>query len=126
MAGVETRNIARDSLFLVADIRLEGAAEAVRVKVRNLSAGAMMGEGDVGIARGARVVVSLRNVGEVDGNVAWVQGNRFGVSFATEIDPKAPRTAVSAGSADLASPRYTRPATIAPASYEDMARLRKL
>lgn len=124
MAGVETRSVERDSLFLMADVRLEGATQTERIKVRNLSSGGMMGEGEIAVAvsRGSRIVVTLRNIGEIDGSVAWVQGNRFGVAFASEIDPKAPRTSVTKGNADLTSPRYTRP----PMTYEDPARLRKL
>lgn len=122
MAGVETRNVERDSLFLMADVRLEGATQTEKVKVRNLSSGGMMGEGDINVARGSRICVALRNVGEIDGSVAWVQGNRFGVSFASEIDPKAPRSSVTKGDPDFTSPRYTRPLTV----YEDPAKLRKL
>ncbi|WP_240504348.1 PilZ domain-containing protein [Tsuneonella mangrovi] len=124
MAGVDTRNIGRDSLLLTAEVRLEGEGDPVRVKVRNLSAGGMMGEGDLKVARGSRVVVALRNVGEIEGNVAWVQGNRFGIAFNVEIDPKAPRTAVAATPNDMASPRYTRPAGIAPLGEAE--KLRKL
>jgi len=113
MSGVDTRHINRDSLFLMADVRLEGDSACHRVKVRNLSAGGMMAEGEVSVTRGARVSVDLRNVSKVEGSVAWVQDNRFGVAFAREIDPKAPRTAV--GNGDLAAPRFVRPATILPA-----------
>ena len=112
MTGVDTRHINRDSLFLGADVRIEGDSACHRVKVRNLSAGGMMAEGEVQIVRGARVTVELRNLPVLDGSVAWVQDNRFGVAFAHEIDPKAPRTAV--GNGDLASPRFVRPAAILP------------
>ena len=44
MSSVDTRNVGRDSLFLVAQLTLDGQAEPVRVKVRNLSAGGMMAE----------------------------------------------------------------------------------
>ena len=112
MSGVDTRHINRDSLFLMADVRLEGDSACHRVKVRNLSAGGMMAEGEVSVARGARVTVELRNVSAVEGSVAWVQDSRFGIAFAQEIDPKAPRTAV--GSGDLATPRFVRPSSILP------------
>ncbi len=126
MAGVDTRHINRDSLFLMADLRLEGDAAGHRVKVRNLSAGGMMAEGDVTVLRGARVTVELRNLPAVEGSVAWVQDNRFGIAFAREIDPKAPRTAV--GNGDLATPRFVRPATIYPAGVAgaDAGPLRKI
>ncbi len=112
MTGVDTRHINRDSLFLAADVRLEGDPACHRVKVRNLSAGGMMAEGEVHVIRGARVTVELRNLSAIDGSVAWVQDNRFGVAFAHEIDPKAPRTSV--GNGDLATPRFVRPASIMP------------
>jgi len=112
MSGVDTRHINRDSLFLMAEVRLDGDSASHRVKVRNLSSGGMMAEGDVSVVRGARVMVELRNLPSIAGSVAWVQENRFGVAFAQEIDPRAPRTQV--GNSDLATPRFVRPATIMP------------
>ncbi len=92
MSVVDTRNISRDSLFLLAEIRLEGASSEFRVKVRNLSTGGMMGEGSVPVVPGNRLKISLRNIGWVDGCVAWVQENRFGIAFDQEINPKSVRT----------------------------------
>lgn len=91
MSGVETRNISRDSLFLLASVRVEQDEELHRVRVRNLSDGGMMGEGSVKVQRGNRVVVELRNVGQVEGSVAWVQDHRFGIAFDAEIDSQAAR-----------------------------------
>jgi hypothetical protein len=113
MSGVDTRHINRDSLFLMADVRLDGDSESHRVKVRNLSAGGMMAESDMTVVRGARVTVDLRNLPSVTGSVAWVQENRFGVAFAQEIDPRAPRTPVG-NSSDLSTPRFVRPSSILP------------
>ncbi len=125
MTGVDTRHINRDSLFLAADVRVEGDSAGNRVKVRNLSAGGMMAEGEVQVMRGARVTVELRNLPPVEGSVAWVQDNRFGIAFAHEIDPKAPRTAVGKG--DISTPRYVRPASILPnGSAVEIGTLRKL
>lgn len=87
MDGNDNRQIARDSLFVLADLRLDGLDGEHRIKVRNLSAGGMMGEGIVRVSRGTVVAVNLRNLGWVDGTVAWVQENRFGVAFRDEIDP---------------------------------------
>ena len=112
MSGVDTRHINRDSLFLMAEVRLDGDSASHRVKVRNLSAGGMMAEGDISVLRGTRMSVELRNLPSIEGSVAWVQDNRFGIAFAREIDPLAPRTAV--GSGDLATPRFVRPASILP------------
>jgi len=126
MSGVDTRNINRDSLFLMADLRLEGESVAHRVRVRNLSAGGMMAETELRVLPGTRVTVELKNVPPVEGSVAWVQEQRFGVAFAEEIDPKAPRSQVSAGG-DLATPRFVRPSTIAPpTSQTEPKRLRKI
>lgn len=86
MTGVETRSVSRDSLFLLANVRVEQDGEQHRVKVRNLSDGGMMGEGSLRIKRGNRVEVELRNIGVVTGSVAWVQDQRFGIAFDEEIN----------------------------------------
>ncbi|MCK0098861.1 PilZ domain-containing protein [Qipengyuania sp. S6317L1] len=91
MTGVETRSVSRDSLFLLANVRVEQKGEQARVRVRNLSDGGMMGEGVVQISRGNRVEVELRNIGTVMGTVAWVQDQRFGVAFDEEINSNAAR-----------------------------------
>lgn len=85
--SVETRQVNRDSLFLLADLRVDGQDTVHRIKVRNLSAGGMMAEGEVNVLRGSLVNIALRNIGWVDGSVAWKQDNRFGIAFVDEIDP---------------------------------------
>lgn len=97
MDEAEQRQLSRDSLFVMADLRLEGSDEEHRIKVRNLSSGGMMGEGSVRVSRGASLQVHIRNIGWVEGSVAWVQDNRFGVAFNEEIDPKIARASVSSG-----------------------------
>lgn len=106
MSGSEHREIGRDSLFLMADLRVHGSEGEYRIKVRNLSSGGMMGEGVVRVFRGAVVDVNIRNIGWVEGTVAWVQDNRFGVAFRDEIDPKVARVSVGEGEH---TPRFTRP-----------------
>lgn len=91
MSVVDTRNISRDSLFLLAEVRLESAATEFRVKVRNLSAGGMLAEGNVPVVPGNRLKICLRNIGWVGGCVAWVQENRFGIAFDHEVDAKLAR-----------------------------------
>lgn len=91
MTGVETRSDARDSLFLLADLRVENNADVHRVRVRNLSDGGMMGEGQLRVQRGHRLTIELRNIGAVGGTVAWVQDNRFGVAFDEDIDSQKAR-----------------------------------
>ena len=94
----ENRQLARDSLFLMAEIRVDGADGEHRIKVRNLSSGGMMGEGTVHVSRGAVVHINVRNIGWVEGSVAWVHQNRFGVAFRDEIDPTVARMSVGEGS----------------------------
>lgn len=123
MSNVETRHVERDSLLLMAQVRVDGGDTEYRVKVRNLSAGGMMAEGEAPVARGSLVSVELRNIGWVEGSVAWKHGERFGIAFVDEIDPKLARTPVAAGSPDLSAPRYTRPPLRSPGAP---ATLRKI
>lgn len=109
MNGSENRQIARDSLFVMADLRLPDSKTEHRIKVRNLSAGGMMGEGALRVARGDQVEVNIRNIGWVEGLVAWVQDDRFGVAFQEEIDPKvarAPLTPTDQRSSPSPSPQH--------------------
>lgn len=126
MPAVDTRNISRDSLFLLAELRLEGANAPERVKVRNLSAGGMMAEGPMRVVRGARLAVKLRNIDWVEGSVAWVQDNRFGIAFDHEIDPAQARHQFG-NTDDSSTPRYVRPSSIQPTYLEAPAdKLRKI
>jgi len=122
MSNVDTRQVPRDSLFLLAQIKVDGREGTAPVKVRNLSSGGMMAEGDIKVMRGVVVSVELRNLGWVHGSVAWKQGNRFGIAFADEIDPTAVR-APAASQLPHEAPGYTRNHAELPA---DRARLRKL
>ena len=93
MEQTEQRQIARDSLFVLADLRLAGMDTVHRIKVRNLSPIGMMGEGAVRVVRGSPVSVNINNAGWVDGTIAWVQESRFGVAFCEEFDTQAARSA---------------------------------
>jgi hypothetical protein len=121
VTDIDHRQVGRDSLFLMADLRVEGQAGDHRVKVRNLSARGMMAEGTVRVSASAGVEVNLRNVGWVPGKVAWIQDNRFGIAFLDEIDPRLVRAPTS-GSADQGAPRYLKSAIAPP----DPRSLRKL
>ncbi len=116
------RQVGRDSLFLMADVRLDGQDGEHRVRVRNLSAGGMMAEGAVRVVQGAPLAAHLRHVGWVSGVVAWVQDNRFGIAFAEPIDPKLVREPVAVHPTDEFAPRFVRP----PISQSEAGRLRKL
>ncbi|MBB4611790.1 PilZ domain-containing protein [Novosphingobium taihuense] len=106
MTSTDHRQLGRDSLFLMAEVRLSGSEAEHRVKVRNLSAGGMMAEGGMKVLRGTPVEVNLRNIGWVDGVVAWIQDNRFGIAFIEEVDPKLARAPVGTGAS---TPRFVKP-----------------
>jgi len=116
MAGVDTRSVSRDSLFLLADLRVEQSEEKHRLRVRNLSDGGMMGEGSVRVQRGNRVRVHLQNIGEIGGSVAWVQDDRFGVAFDEAIDSQRARRPASpdGDSSELGYTSYAHRAPQAP------------
>jgi hypothetical protein len=102
----DPRQLARDSLFLMAELRVAHESAARKVRVRNLSAGGMMAEGEVGAVRGTPVSVNIRNIGWVDGSVAWVQGDRCGIAFSQDIDPLIARAPITVGEG---TPRFVKP-----------------
>lgn len=127
MSNVDTRQVNRDSLFLLAQLRVDGLDMLHRVKVRNLSAGGMMAEGEAKVVRGARVMIELRNIGWVEGTVAWKQGDRFGIAFVDEIDPVVVRGAGAMPGSDFDAPRYTRTHQPVPINQQaDQSKLRKI
>jgi hypothetical protein len=85
----------------------------LNAKVRNLSAGGMMvelsEEPDTEIVRGEKFATELRNIGRVKGEVAWVEGRRFGLRFDREIDPELARKPVTAGQG---TPDYIKPVLV--------------
>ena len=120
VADIDHRQVGRDSLFLMADLRIEGQAGDHRVKVRNLSARGMMAEGTVRVISGVGVEVNLRSIGWVPGRVAWIQDNRFGIAFLDEVDPREVRAPQAA--AGEHTPRYLK----SPHQPPDPRSLRKL
>ena len=127
MSNVDTRQVNRDSLFLLAQLRVDGQDAVYRVKVRNLSAGGMMAEGEAKVMRGSLLMVELRNIGWVEGSVAWKQDNRFGIAFVDEIDPTVVRGPAGSQAPEFDAPRYTRNHQAVPVSQQpDPTRLRKI
>lgn len=116
---IDHRHIGRDSLFLMAEVRTPGSDAEHRVKVRNLSAGGMMAEGTVKVLRGTQIEINLRNIGWVEGVVAWIQDNRFGIAFHEQIDPLLAREPVGQGPS---TPRFVKP----PAQAIPIGPLRKI
>lgn len=119
MTDSEHRQLGRDSLFVLAELRIDGVVGEQRIRVRNLSAGGLMAEGACAVKRGQPVWVGLRNIGWVEGTVAWVQDARFGIAFREDIDPRLARAPLVSGES---TPRYVRP----PISQQDPGELRKI
>ena len=131
MSNVDTRQVNRDSLFLLAQLKVDGRDGEARVKVRNLSPGGMMAEGDVAVTRGSLVSVELRNLGWVEGTVAWKQENRFGIAFVNDIDPAAVRAPAASEESSYTAPRFTRThqathQAVPISQRDDSANLRKI
>jgi hypothetical protein len=120
MSESDHRYIARDSLFVMADLRIDGIDGEHRVKVRNLSSGGLMADGEIAVQRGMPVAINIRNIGWTEGTVAWVQDSRFGIAFREEIDPKIARAPIAAGEG---TPRFVRPVL---AGGPEQSRLRKI
>ncbi|CAN5261800.1 hypothetical protein BH09PSE3_BH09PSE3_05770 [soil metagenome] len=85
------RQAQRDSLFLSATIKVQGLATPITVRVRNLSNGGMMIDGNARLVPGQSVETDLRGIGPVSGIVAWVEAGRAGVAFDDMVDPKLAR-----------------------------------
>ena len=84
----------RDSLFLLAQMRLGDEAKVRDVRVRNLSEGGLMADVDAPVAVGTVATLDLRGIGEVCGRVAWFAEGRVGIALDTSIDPKKARKPV--------------------------------
>lgn len=92
------RDAARDSMFLQAELRpIDGRTPApFRVRVRNLSAGGLMAECHEALSIDDRIAIEVRNIGTVEGTIAWVRSPRFGVTFDRPVDPRRARQPLGA------------------------------
>jgi hypothetical protein len=121
----EQRKGLRDSLFMLAWIRLADQEEKLRIRVRNLSPRGMLAECPVHTQCGERLMIDLRNVGWVGGTVSWVMENRFGVVFDREIECRAVRQPVTAGD-DVPEMCVRRPLAGEPISPSEPGNLRRI
>ena len=78
-----------------------------------------MAEGTFNVQRGQVVWINVRNIGWIEGAVAWVQDSRFGIAFREEIDPLVVRAPIVIGEG---TPRFVRP----PLATSEQGSLRKL
>lgn len=96
-ADASQRKRSRDSLFLMAQLRLGTSPTVHEVRVRNLSEGGLMVELDKVVEVGTPVALDVRGIGDIAGKVAWCTQGRLGVALDTPIDPKKARKPVGAG-----------------------------
>lgn len=90
------RDGGRDSLLLVAPLKLASMVAPITVRIRNLSSGGLMAEFAGRADIGDVVDVDVRGIGWIAGRVAWLAEGRMGVAFDREIDPKRARKPVAA------------------------------
>ena len=95
------RGMDRDSLFLNAILKFASVAHENDVRIKNLSAGGLMAETPIRVARGEKVEINLRNVGWISGNVAWITEGRMGIAFDHPIDPMIVRKPVGQNNGEI-------------------------
>ncbi len=93
-SNAKKRQTERDSLFLSSEVTVQGIRKPVTVRVRNLSPGGMMIDGNPIFHEGLSISAELRGIGPVAGHIAWVMSDRAGVAFDSEIDPREARISV--------------------------------
>ncbi len=86
----------RDSLFLLANLRRQGAPTSVPVRVRNLSPGGLMAELSEPLDPDQPIEIEVRGIGWIAGRVAWHTEGRTGIAFDRLIDPQLARKSVGA------------------------------
>lgn len=94
IAAWANQRAVRDSLFLQTNVYRENGMAMGEARVRNLSANGLMAECKIMLRVGDRVMMDLRGVGEVIGQVVWTKGNRIGLAFDRDIDPRLARKPV--------------------------------
>lgn len=104
--GTQATARQRDSLFMVAQMRVASEVATIDVRVRNLSSGGLMIELDGALDTGTAVALEMRGLGEVTGVVAWYTRGRAGIALDHEIDPKRVRKPVGGGGS---TPDYAKP-----------------
>ena len=72
------RSSPRDSLFLMASFFAPDGRSLGRARIRNLSATGLMADCEMPLAAGQKVVLDLRGVGRITGNIAWSRDNKVG------------------------------------------------
>lgn len=100
------KRASRESVFLSGQLASEGE-DLGSARIANLSATGALIHVAAGLVPAARVTLTLRNIGEVEGTVVRVHGNKVAIKFDTNIDPSLARRPVAAQPNAL--PDFLRP-----------------
>ena len=95
MSAAEQRTSPRDRILLLGKLRVAGEAEIYAVRIRDLSASGMRAQFSGRPLGHTKVAVEIRNLGWVEGHIAWQNADMIGVRFAEPIDPERARIAVT-------------------------------
>lgn len=95
MSGEDQRTAQRSKLLLMVGLRLPTRRMAVRVKVRDISAGGARLDFDGGGLPDERVVLEFGASGQVTGRIAWATSTEIGIAFDHPVDPESVRRPVT-------------------------------
>ena len=109
MTAEDQRTSRRDRILLLARLRIEGEVEVYDVRIRDLSAGGLRAQYVGSPLDKARVAIEIRNLGWVEGIIAWHKAGFIGVRFNRSIDPEKARIAVTG---EYAPPRPSSQAVL--------------
>ena len=112
MPDGQTGRETRSSRFFAATMEAPGLPPQ-QIAVRNVSPHGLGARADHPPALGAIVVIHLAGVGDVEGEVRWVTGTRFGVRLDGSIEPA--KFNFSGRSWEEVAPRYSAPTEVAAA-----------
>ena len=107
----EARAAVRRRVLMRSAMRLHGQSEEWALTVRDLSSSGMKARSAVIVLPGARVEISLPNIGWVPGEVVRTEGEEaIGIRFGAEIDPDMAHVKVSGsyGAAPVGAIRLRR------------------
>ena len=79
------RTSPRHHVMLMREIQTEAMDAPVRIRVRDISLRGMMGEANIRMQEGERLVLRLSDGTAVAGAVQWVRGLSFGIIFESDL-----------------------------------------
>lgn len=95
LSDPDQRSSRRDHILMLAKLRVGGNPEPLTIRIRDLSAGGLRAQFSGPRLGRARLAVEIRNIGWVEGSVAWQNDEYIGIRFDTAINPERSRIAVT-------------------------------